>query len=139
MSRLLLIYDPAKNYTENFEHRLRTLGIDVCRAHNSVECLHALLHRAPDFLLLAPENDSLAFERLLKMLGPRGEALGVSRLFLTGTDSDRQLSDRWGWPLELCLGRPLDEARFFDLLGAEMEMGHESRSSVNTPRRERTI
>ncbi len=74
MSRLLLIYDPAKNYTENFEHRLRTLGIDVCRAHNSVECLHALLHRAPDFMLLAPENDSLAFERLLKMLGPRGEA-----------------------------------------------------------------
>lgn len=136
MNRLLLIYDPSKNYTENFEHRLKTLGIDIYRVQDSVECLHALLHMAPDFLLLAPENDSLAFERLLKMLGPRGEALGVSRLFLTGTASDRQLADRWGWPRELCLGQPLDEARFFDLLGAEMEKGHESRSSANTPKRE---
>ena len=85
MSRLLLIYDPSKNYTESFEHRLKTLGIDIYRVQDSVECLHALLHMAPDFLLLAPENDSLAFERLLKMLGPRGEAdRGVARLELHG-------------------------------------------------------
>jgi hypothetical protein len=118
MDRILLVYDPATAYSEAFSQRLNEQGIEVCYAGNEEICLRALRRLAPNFLLLAPVDDSLDINRFRTALKTRKPWLGSCCLLITGQGSDRELARRWALPLELCFTQPLDEARFLRQLGA---------------------
>lgn len=118
MNRILLVYDPATAYPEAFSQRLSEQGIEVCYAGDEKICLGALRRLAPDFLLLAPVDDSLVINRFRAALRTRRPSLGSCCLLITGQGSDLELARRWASPPELCFAQPLDEARFLRQLGA---------------------
>ncbi len=101
MSPLLLICDPAYNYSRSFHELLGSHEIDTLHVRNGKECLASSGFTAPQFVLLAEEADS-GFRIRSSMGSPRCRSTVRSSLCV-GDKPRWQLAEEWNILRDRCL------------------------------------
>lgn len=95
---------------------LKSLDVDIGYLHGANECRRAIRMYRPDFLILSPHVQPTELDRTMRWLGHSDGGVDRPRVFLTGNETPSGLADRWNWPKELCLQRPIDGPALMKLL-----------------------
>lgn len=132
MAKLLLVCDPPMKFSKAITAECKSLDLDIGYLHGANECRRAIKMYRPDFLILSPHVQPTELDRTMRWLGHSDGGVDRPRVFLTGTETPSELADRWSWPKELCLQRPIIGQQLMKLLfDATPTVGGSSR--VETP------
>lgn len=110
MSPLLLICDPAYNYSRSFHELLGSHEIDTLHVRSGKECLACIRLHRPQFVLLAEEADSGFLDPVID--GIAEMLIDGPVLFMVGDKPRWQLAEEWNLLRDRCLSRPFHEADF---------------------------
>lgn len=114
MSPLLLICDPAYDYSRSFHELLGSRDIDTLHVRNGKECLASIRLHRPQFVLLAEEADSGFLDPVID--GVAELPIDRPALFMIGDKPRWQLAEEWNLPRDRCLSRPFHEADFVQMI-----------------------
>jgi hypothetical protein len=116
MTKLLLMCDPPRLLDKQLTAALACRGFDVGYLNHAGDCYGALLTYRPDFLIVASGLLPAALDRTMRWMRRADGEVDRPRVFLTGSGPSAELADRWHWPRELCLPRPIEGSSLMPLI-----------------------
>lgn len=126
MAKRLLVFDPPMKFSKAITAEFKALDVDIGYLHGANECRRAIKTDRPDFLIMSPQVRPAELDRTMRWLGYFDEGADRPRVFLTGDETPSELADRWSWPEELCLQRPINGPHLMKLLLDVAPMARES-------------